>query len=206
MAAHDKLARGAHTQTNDLLHRRRGGVHQLLHELVVGLLVALSDDRHGGSVEHRPSARQPQQGRLLLDGGETVRRAAHLSGRLSVLELAGIRPQQHRQRAVPLGVVARRRVQVGGEHDAIAALVAQDLLLQAAQRGVGVREVGDLVALGEGKLGDVRLRGIQCVLARDQEPHPLQPEVLRSVVRDDRSDSFQLRCLARPKTLRLPRV
>eukprot|EP00958_Prasinococcus_capsulatus_P006149 scaffold587_cov339-Prasinococcus_capsulatus_cf.AAC.9 len=55
MAAHDKLARGAHTQTNDLLHRRRGGVHQLLHELVVGLLVALSDDRHGGSVEHRPA-------------------------------------------------------------------------------------------------------------------------------------------------------
>eukprot|EP00958_Prasinococcus_capsulatus_P006148 scaffold587_cov339-Prasinococcus_capsulatus_cf.AAC.8 len=57
-------------------------------------------------------------------------------------------PQQHRQRAVPLGVVARRRVQVGGEHDAIAALVAQDLLLQAAQRGVGVREVGDLISPG----------------------------------------------------------
>mmetsp|Transcript_38188 Transcript_38188/g.96676 ORF Transcript_38188/g.96676 Transcript_38188/m.96676 type:complete len:523 (-) Transcript_38188:1676-3244(-) len=178
VAAHGH-ALGVHDAApHALVHARLRAGRELLQEGVVGLLLPLRHDGQRGAVQHRVAARHPQRGRRRPDGRELVGRPPHLARGVLGLELARVRPEHAGQRAVARRVVAGGRVQRGGEHDAVVARVAQHLALHVAQRGVGVRVVGDL-ALRQAlaavrQRDDVRLRRVLGALAREQQLQPLQ--------------------------------
>ena len=147
--------------------------HQLLDVGVVGRL-ARSDDRHRRVVDDRVALREEQQVRGAADRRVAIGGAGDLAGVGRIGELARIRPEQRRQRSLRRRP-ARRRDDRGRELDAVAALVGDELLLDALElrRRIGVRREGPARAGLEVAHVDVRRIGAGLVARQD----------LRAVVR-----------------------
>jgi hypothetical protein len=111
---------------------------------VVRRFSLLADDGHGGIVEDGVTGEEEGEGALHAEAHEFFRGAAggDLFGGRGGEKLAGVGPQQRRQRAL-VGRVAGREIERAGEADAVGALVADEFLFHAGELGIGVGERGD---------------------------------------------------------------
>mmetsp|Transcript_46801 Transcript_46801/g.111004 ORF Transcript_46801/g.111004 Transcript_46801/m.111004 type:complete len:541 (+) Transcript_46801:204-1826(+) len=134
----------AHPAPTELFHRSLSAGDKLGEEVVVLLLAVLADDGHGGVVEDCDAADQEHEGRGRGHAHEAMWRAFDLGGAGGVLVLARVGPEDGWNRALSL-VVARREVQHSRELHAVVALVLDELLADAEERGLRVREEGDLL-------------------------------------------------------------
>src|SRR6266550_1132497 len=118
------------THLRGLINRRFRAHYYLLDVSVIDGF-GTSHYGHCGVVQHRVPLQQKEEMRRSEDLCRTLRRTAHLSCGVGVVEFQWIRPEYSRQSGSFF--VVRRQVQSERTLDAISALVSNQLLLDSAQ-------------------------------------------------------------------------
>mmetsp|Transcript_20373 Transcript_20373/g.43668 ORF Transcript_20373/g.43668 Transcript_20373/m.43668 type:complete len:243 (-) Transcript_20373:1743-2471(-) len=123
--AHRAAVGVAHAALRHVVHRGLRPRHDLFYKGVVGLDVPLPDHGEGEVVHHDPPLGRPVYGRCPVRAHEVVLGSLHLPGRLGVLELSGVRPEEG---GAGGAIVIGGQVEIGGELHAVSSFVLDQLL------------------------------------------------------------------------------
>ena len=103
--------------------------HQLLHERVVRLLVALAHDRKRSFIQHRVTAGYPVNRITVREVGKRVGVATTLPRAVTVFELPGVSPHDQGELLLLLLIVPQREVERAGELQPIVPPVSDYLFM-----------------------------------------------------------------------------